>query len=137
VNASSAHEHGSLGEEAARLAEAVQEWLGGRAGERAQEWLAGARAGERAQEWLAGAAGRRARDVWADATAPPGGSPECQACPFCQLLRIVRSVRPEVFEHVSDATASLMAALRELCADSAGHGDASPRRGGVERIDLG
>lgn len=110
----SPHDHGSLGEEAARLAEAVQDWLRG-----------AARVGEAAD----------AADAWADATAPPRTpSPECLVCPVCQLLRLVRSARPEVFEHLSDAAASLTAALRELVAEPPPRG---PRDGGVEHIDLG
>lgn len=113
----SPHDHGSLGEEAARLAEAVQDWLRG-----------AARGGEAADA-------ADAADAWADATAPPRTpSPECLVCPVCQLLRLVRSARPEVFEHLSDAAASLTAALRELVAEPPPRG---PRDGGVEHIDLG
>jgi hypothetical protein len=107
----SAHTHGSLGEEAQKLVEAVQDWMNG----------AGARtsAGEGASSWL-------------------GESPECRVCPVCQLLRLVRAANPEVFGHLADAAAALSAAARELLGEASGH--ASPpgtRRGGVEHIDLG
>jgi hypothetical protein len=60
--------------------------------------------------------------------------PECLLCPTCQLLRMVRTARPEVYAHVADAAASLSAALRELMADGARQ---AQRRGNVEHIDLG
>jgi hypothetical protein len=80
---------GSLGEEAVRLATAVQDWL---------QALPGAEPHTHAE---------------------PGAEtpPECQVCPACQLLRLVRWTRPEVYGHLADAAASLSAALRELTAD--------------------
>jgi hypothetical protein len=100
---------GSLGEEAARLAAAVQDWLRAAPGSEAH---ATSLAGE------------------------PGGEtpPECQVCPACQLLRLVRGTRPEVYGHLADAAASLSAALREMTPDRTP--DAA-RRGNVEHIDLG
>jgi hypothetical protein len=95
-------DHGSIGEEAARLAEAVQAWLHGRSGEHTESH--------------------------------DEAAPECTVCPACRLLRLVRSARPEVYEHLADAAASLSAAIRELAADGE---QAAPRRGGVEHIDLG
>ena len=81
-----AHEHGSLGEEAARLAEAVQEWL------------------------------RGAPDGRGTTSAAEASAPECLVCPVCQALRLVRTARPEVYAHLADAAASMSAALRELTA---------------------
>ena len=80
---------GSLGEEAVRLAAAVQDWLHALPGTEPH------------------------------AHAEPGAEtpPECQVCPACQLLRLVRGARPEVYGHLADAAASLSAALRELTAD--------------------
>jgi hypothetical protein len=117
-----AHEaHGSLGEEASRLAEAVHEWLG---------------------EWR-GRSGA-AQDVWAAATQPSQDGAECRICPVCQALRLTRGARPEVFEHLCDAATSALAALRELLGEGpvhavhAAHADPpGARRGGVEHIDLG
>jgi hypothetical protein len=98
-----------LGEEAARLAAAVQDWL------------------------------RATPGAEPHATRPDGepGSetpPECQVCPACQLLRLVRGTRPEVYGHLADAAASLTAALREMTPDRTP--DAA-RHGNVEHIDLG
>lgn len=40
------------------------------------------------------------------------GSAECQVCPLCQAVGAVRHVRPEAVEHLLDAAASFVAALR-------------------------
>jgi hypothetical protein len=40
-----------------------------------------------------------------------GGS-ECQICPVCQGIAALRQVRPEAVEHLLDAAASVVAALR-------------------------
>ncbi len=57
--------------------------------------------------------------------------PECQVCPVCQLLAAVRTARPEVFEHLAEASAALLLALRAVV-------DAQPRRDGppIERITV-
>lgn len=100
---------GSLGEEAAKLAAAVQDWL----------------------RTLPGGEAHAARPDGEPGSEMP---PECQVCPACQLLRVVRGTRPEVYGHLADAAASLSAALREMTADRTP--DAG-RRGHVEHIDLG
>jgi hypothetical protein len=41
-----------------------------------------------------------------------GDSAECNVCPVCQLLRVAKGTRPEVFEHLAAASTSLIAALR-------------------------
>jgi hypothetical protein len=40
------------------------------------------------------------------------GSPECQFCPVCQGIGVLRHVRPEAVEHLLDAAASFVAALK-------------------------
>ena len=96
---------GSWGEEAVRLAAAVQ-------------------------DWLQAAPGGEPHD-----TEPGRETPaECLVCPACQLLRLVRGTRPEVYGHLADAAASLSAALREMTADRTPDAE---RRGNVEHIDLG
>ena len=40
------------------------------------------------------------------------GAPECSTCPLCQGVAALRSVRPETVEHLLDAAASVVAALR-------------------------
>ena len=40
------------------------------------------------------------------------GSRECQMCPVCQGIGVLRHVRPEAVEHMLDAAASFVAALK-------------------------
>lgn len=106
---------GSLAEEATRLVEALAGSLSG-----AAEGLAQGRA----QEWAQGLSHGVAN-----------GSPECRLCPFCQLVGVFRNARPEVFEHLLEASESMLAALR---AAVAAHEQAwaAKRRAPVERIDI-
>lgn len=57
---------------------------------------------------------------------------DCQWCPLCQLMSVLRGDRPEVTERVAEAGAALLTAVRALV-DSAGQAPAAPR---VQRIDL-
>ncbi len=88
-------QHGSIAEEAAKLAEVAHLWLASQS----------ARSG-----------GPDAGDVWAEATAD-ASPPECRGCPVCRVRRAVIGVSPEVYEHLADAVSSLGAALRALDAD--------------------
>jgi len=99
---------GPVAEEAAKLFEALQAWARGAAAS-------------------GGAYG--AGHVATDAA-------ECRLCPFCQLLGLARSARPETFEHLLDATGSLVAALRSVL-DAHERDWASRRSGPLERIDIG
>jgi Family of unknown function (DUF5304) len=88
------HPHGSIGEEAVKLAEAVQGWLGQRTGQRT---------------------GRAPTDAWAAATAPEAfESPECKVCPICRAMHLVSTMQPDVFTHLADAATSLAAAARAM-----------------------
>ncbi len=40
------------------------------------------------------------------------GSAECQVCPLCQGVAALRHVRPDTIEHLLDAAASVVAALK-------------------------
>jgi uncharacterized protein DUF5304 len=64
-----------------------------------------------------------------------GESAECQMCPVCQLLRVLNGSRPEVYGHLSDATASLMAAVR-AAVESSQASWAAGDRPAAERIDI-
>ena len=98
--------HGSLAEEAAKLADVAQLWL------KARSAGAGGRTG--------GSTGDRADDPWAaatdDATRPAhdGEAPECRTCPICRARRFANNLDPEVLGHLSDAVASLGAAMAAL-----------------------
>jgi hypothetical protein len=96
--------HGSLAEEAAKLADVAQLWLKARS--------AGAGGGGSTED--------RADDPWAaatdDATRPAhdGEAPECRTCPICRARRFANNLDPEVLGHLSDAVASLGAAMAAL-----------------------
>jgi hypothetical protein len=96
--------HGTMAEEAAKLADVAHLWL----------------ASQSAQ------AGRSAReDVWAQATAPISHEPpECRGCPYCRVRRALSDVSPEVYEHLASAVSSLGAALRAM---DSGRSHESPR----------
>ena len=96
-------EVGSAAEEAARLFAALEEWARTRAGSFIDD------------EHLA------------------TGSAECKVCPVCQAIGALRHVRPEAVEHLLDATASLVAALRATAPAPAEEAARAPR---VERIDV-
>ena len=97
-------EVGSAAEEAARLFTALEEWARSRAGSFVDD------------EHLA------------------TGSAECRVCPVCQAIGALRHVRPEAVEHLLDATASLVAALRTAAAQPTE--EPTPRGPRVERIDV-
>jgi hypothetical protein len=73
--------------------------------------------------------------------APDGHSgSECQWCPLCQFVAVLRGERPEVTERVADAGAAVAGALRAVF-DAAGSGTARnapdrPPPPRVQRIDL-
>ena len=62
-----------------------------------------------------------------------GSGPECQVCPLCQLLALMRRTQPETFAHLADASASMVAALRTVVER---HDHGAARTTGVQRIDL-
>ncbi len=66
------------------------------------------------------------------------GSAECQVCPVCQGIGALRHVRPEAVEHLLDATASFVAALKAALAQPP---EAEPeparRPSSVQHIDIG
>lgn len=83
-----------------------------------------------AQEWLRL---RTAVPVEGIAT----GAPECSVCPLCQGISAVRHIRPETVEHLFDATASLVAALRTTVGEhGSADGPGPARRPHVEHIDV-
>jgi len=95
--------HGTMAEEAVKLAEVAQVWLRARS------------------------ARERADDVWAAATAEPvQHPPECEGCPYCRLRRAFADVNPEVYAHLADAAGSLAAALRALSGPRDGTGTGGP-----------
>jgi hypothetical protein len=71
------------------------------------------------------------------------GGPECQWCPICQFVNVLRGEHPEVAERVAEAGSALLAAVKALtdAAVARSQGEKSsadrprpaPR---VQRIDL-
>ena len=53
------------------------------------------------------------------------GGAECQVCPMCQGIALVRQLKPETAEHLLDAAASLVAALRSAVAAPSSSGETS------------
>ena len=112
---------GSLGEEAAKLLEALQGWAKESGSDYADATAAAA----------AGAASKLSQVNEHIAT----GGQDCRYCPLCQLISAVRGTSPEVRQHLSSAAGSLMQAAAGMLATTVP--DQSGRRDGpVERIDL-
>ncbi|GAB2985175.1 hypothetical protein [Nocardioides montaniterrae] len=66
-------------------------------------------------------------------------SAECQYCPICRTVHLVRSTTPEVKAHLYTAATSLLQAamgLMETIPPPEGAQGSSPRGAEVERIDL-
>ena len=101
----SSRDLGTAAEEAARLFAAVEDWARTRAGSLL------------AEDHLA------------------TGAPECSVCPLCQAITAARSVRPEAVEHLLDAAASVVAALR-TAVSTPEPGSRAPRGAGVQHIDV-
>ena len=64
------------------------------------------------------------------------GSAECQICPVCQGIGVLRHVRPEAVEHMLDAAASFIAALKTAVAAPVGE-DVVRRANKVQHISVG
>ena len=65
------------------------------------------------------------------------GSTTCGVCPVCSGIALLRDVRPETVEHLLDAAASVVAAVRSAVVPPPdGSRPDGPRPGGVEHIDV-
>ena len=62
------------------------------------------------------------------------GTPPCGVCPVCSGIALLRDVRPETVEHLLDAAASVVAAVRSAVVPPTSP-DAA-RSSGVEHIDV-
>jgi hypothetical protein len=61
------------------------------------------------------------------------GSAECQVCPVCQAIAALRQVRPETVEHLLDAAASFVAAVKSTMPAAPADARESSR---VQHIDV-
>ncbi|MGZ4531467.1 MAG: hypothetical protein ACXVGN_05150 [Mycobacteriaceae bacterium] len=108
---------GSVGEEAAKLLHALQEWAKESGSEHAGAASSAAGAFKEVNEHIA------------------TGADECRYCPLCQAISVVRNTSPEVKAHLSTAATSFVQAVVGLMAPHVP--DEKDRGGsGVERIDL-
>jgi hypothetical protein len=85
------------------------------------------------ESWVKDAAGGATTLVDAHVA---NGSAECQLCPVCRLISLLRGTRPEVFEHLVDATTSMLAAMRAAM-DAHERSWSSRRHSPVQHIDIG
>ena len=113
---------GSVGEEAVKLLQALQEW----AKESGQEY------GESAGAAAAGAGGLLHRVNEHIAT----GGQDCTYCPVCRTIAAVRATSPEVKQHLTTAASSLLQAAAGLMATHVPDASSTRSEGAVERIDL-
>jgi hypothetical protein len=73
--------------------------------------------------------------TWQQNLRSPTG-PDCQRCPVCQLVALVRQPRPEVLDHLISAAGELVAAVR-LAVRQPETAPSGHRSGAsVERIDV-
>lgn len=111
-------EIGSLAEEAAKLFGAFQGWAREHAGDLG-EGVSG----------LAGHAAAAASDVNEHLAT---GAAECTYCPICRTVHVVRSLSPEVRDHLAVAATSLGQAIAALMAPPT----PAPSEDEVEHIDV-
>lgn len=111
---------GSLGEEAAKLLSAVQDW----AKENGDEY-AGAAAD----------AASGASTVWGSLNEHLAtGGDSCTYCPLCRVISAVRATSPEVKSHLAASVTSLAQAITAALETDVDR--ARGRDSGVEKIDL-
>ena len=113
---------GSVGDEAVKLLQALQEW----AKESGQEYAGSAGAA------AAGAGGLLQTVNEHIAT----GGQDCTYCPVCRMISAVRATSPEVKQHLTTAASSLLQAAAGVMATRAADGASARSEEPVERIDL-
>lgn len=102
---------GSVGEEAVKLLQALQDWARDGAGDATDATA------HRINEHLA------------------TGGPDCRYCPLCQVIAAVRGTSPEVRGHLTAAATSLLHAVGAVLATPVPDRGAG-RRDPVQKIDL-
>jgi hypothetical protein len=107
---------GSVGEEAAKLLGALQDWA---------RDTGSAQLGA-----VAGDLGAQARDLGAHVA----HGEDCRYCPVCQAIRVFRETSPEVKQHLATAAGSLAQAVSLYL--NASTGDQADEGPATQRIDL-
>jgi hypothetical protein len=95
-------EVGSVGEEAAKLLSAIQDWARESGGDYANA--------------AAGAAAGAASSFQSVNEHIATGGKDCRYCPICQLISAVRETSPEVKQHLATAATSFMHAVAGMMA---------------------
>ncbi len=75
--------------------------------------------------WLIGAVQQWARQNFP--APPPGGGADCQWCPLCQFMAVLRGERPELTERVAEAGAAVAGIVRALLETGGQERRPSPR----------
>ena len=113
---------GSVGEEAVKLLAALQGW----ARENGSDYANAAAAA------ATGAASTASVVNEHIAT----GAKECQFCPICQVVSVVRATSPEVKQHLTSAATSLLQAITAGMAAASNNGGTPDPGTTYQRIDL-
>jgi hypothetical protein len=115
---------GSVGEEAAKLLHALQDWAADNGSDYA--------------EAMTSAGSGAASAVHSVNEHIATGGPDCVYCPLCQVIGAVRKTNPEVKEHLAAAASSLLQAASGLLATHVPESGTGARgqQGTVEHIDL-
>lgn len=125
-------EVGSVGEEAAKLLGALQDW--------ANEHTGGPSGGRPTAGAGAASADDRSEDAPGHGHFPHGAgdAPECHWCPVCRTVHAVRTASPEVKAQLATAGQALLQAAAGLltAATQDRTGPDTRRPGTVQRIDL-
>jgi hypothetical protein len=113
---------GSVGEEAAKLLGALQEW--------ARE------SGSDHASAAVGAATSAASSLGGVNEHIATGGEDCRYCPICQMISAVRGTSPEVKQHLASAATSLMQAFAGVMATHVPDQPHGQKDSAVEKIDL-
>lgn len=64
------------------------------------------------------------------------GAAECQYCPICRTVHVLREASPEVKAQLATAASSFLQAAAGILGTVGATGDGAGRAGGVQKIDL-
>jgi hypothetical protein len=117
AGAAGADQLGNAAEEAAKLFDAMGEWLAHRA------TAGGTGSSSGGSSWAAWGVDHLAT-----------GSASCQLCPLCRVIAAARASGPEVVAHLDDALRSLTAAVRLAAQAMGSPGSAERPAAGFETI---
>ena len=111
---SSADAFGSAAEEAARLGDALGQWLAARSASRPNGWM----------------------DLHEVGAHIATGSTECALCPLCRLISLARQPSPELAQHLDEAIQAMVALGRAALDGLEQHRAGKPSGPGFETSDI-